>query len=145
MEATERGNSLSLADRLEIQDLITRYCWALDVRDGEAYAATFTPDGVFDGLTTHGQGHDELRALPLALHPDRIETQHWVTNIVLQGNGQTATSKCYIIAYRAESYYLGHYEDELVKLHGRWLFTRRLFRRWPVGLENDLNPPNAGS
>ncbi len=144
MVATPRADSpppepLSLADRLEIQDLIARYCWALDMRDGDAYAATFTPDGVFEGIGSRGRGHNELRALPLSLHPEAIETQHWVTNTVLQGDGQRATSKSYILILRAESYYLGHYADELAKVDGRWLFARRQFRRWPAGLEDAPN------
>jgi uncharacterized protein (TIGR02246 family) len=132
---------LSLADRLEIQELIARYCWALDTRDGDAYAATFIPDGVFQGVTTFARGHDQLRALPLALHPDRIETQHWVTNLVLEGDGQRVTARSYAIAYRADSYYLAHYLDELVKVDGRWQFARRQFWRWPDGLADPGRPP----
>lgn len=65
------SGSLSLADRLEIQELIARYCWALDTRDGDAYAATFIPDGVFQGIGSRGRGHDELQALPLSSTPRR--------------------------------------------------------------------------
>jgi uncharacterized protein (TIGR02246 family) len=109
--ANAPSSSLTLADRLEIQELIARYCWALDTRDGDAYAATFVPDGVFDGVATRARGHDELRALPRALHPDQIETQHWVSNLVLEGDAQRAIAKSYVIAYRSDSYYLAHYRD----------------------------------
>jgi hypothetical protein len=40
---------LSTADQLEILDLAARYSQATDHGDGEALAATFTEDGVFEG------------------------------------------------------------------------------------------------
>jgi hypothetical protein len=36
---------VSLEDRAEIEDLMARYAWALDVGDFEGYAATFCEDG----------------------------------------------------------------------------------------------------
>ena len=38
-------DKVSLEDRREIDDLMARYCWALDTGDFEGYAATFAPDG----------------------------------------------------------------------------------------------------
>ena len=40
--------SLTAADKVEITELIARYMHALDSRDGEALAASFTQDGVLD-------------------------------------------------------------------------------------------------
>ena len=34
-----------LEDRVEIEELMARYCWALDTGDFEGYAATFAEDG----------------------------------------------------------------------------------------------------
>ena len=36
---------VSLEDRALIEDLMARYCWALDTGDFEGYAATFAEDG----------------------------------------------------------------------------------------------------
>ena len=36
---------VSLEDRAEIEDLMARYCWALDTGDFEGYAACFAEDG----------------------------------------------------------------------------------------------------
>ena len=36
---------VSLEDRAEIEDLMARYCWALDTGDFEGYAACFAADG----------------------------------------------------------------------------------------------------
>lgn len=47
---TNEAGSLSLADRLEIQDLMGRQHWASDARNGEAAALTCTEDCIFDGF-----------------------------------------------------------------------------------------------
>lgn len=39
------GSKVSLEDRAEIEDLMSRYCWALDTGDFEGYATCFTEDG----------------------------------------------------------------------------------------------------
>src|SRR5678815_3706566 len=62
-KATERAApaaaaaSLSPLDRIQIQQLVRKYAWALDSGDnyGYAYADLFTPDGIFVG-TNQGPG-----------------------------------------------------------------------------------------
>ncbi len=39
------ANKVSLEDKRDVEDLMARYCWALDTGDFEAYAATFAEDG----------------------------------------------------------------------------------------------------
>lgn len=39
------AGKVSLEDRAEIEDLMARYCWALDTGDFEGYAACFAEDG----------------------------------------------------------------------------------------------------
>ncbi|MER8480339.1 nuclear transport factor 2 family protein [Mesorhizobium sp. M1163] len=43
-----------VSDRLEIEQLLARYCYAVDDRDWEAYRKTFTPDAVLDDTVTGG-------------------------------------------------------------------------------------------
>jgi SnoaL-like domain len=60
IDSTNRGNNdmtLSLreiSDRLEIEELLVRYCYAVDDRDWEAYRNVFTPDAVLDDTVTGG-------------------------------------------------------------------------------------------
>ena len=42
-----KSPTLSAQDMIEVQSLYARYNWALDRGDAEAWADTFTPDGVF--------------------------------------------------------------------------------------------------
>src|SRR4051794_28449812 len=54
--AQSGGKQLSAQDFVDIQQLYTKYNWALDSGDAEGYASTFTPDGVFN----NNVGHDAI-------------------------------------------------------------------------------------
>ena len=43
-----------ISDHLEIEDLLTRYCYAVDDRDWNAYRNVFTADAVIDDRVTGG-------------------------------------------------------------------------------------------
>jgi uncharacterized protein (TIGR02246 family) len=132
-------------DRSQVENLIARYLFALDWRDADAYAATFAENGVLDFAGGQLKGrkaiHDMIAGLtarekaaaakdPSSKPPPR--KRHFVTNIVFDVAGNTAKGKAYwtqvsnatsdgkpVIAE------YGHYEDELVKIQGQWLFAKR--------------------
>jgi uncharacterized protein (TIGR02246 family) len=54
--------TLSVADRLEILDVITRADQAASDRDAEAYVQLFTTDAVLDGAQGRHAGREALRA-----------------------------------------------------------------------------------
>jgi ketosteroid isomerase-like protein len=131
-------------DRAEIEDLMSRYLYAFDWQDAEAYAATFTEDGVLEFAGGTERGHEELKTVmrdmavrekakaDASFPPRRHRVRHYVTNLVLEVDGDTARSTSYWWEFnndaRAGRPYLGtygHYEDELVRVNGRWLFARR--------------------
>lgn len=132
------------ADRAQIEELEARYIFALDWQDAESYAATFTPDGVLDwaqGVVTgraaiaaevHGMraAFAKIEAGDAPLRPARL--RHFITNRVLNIDGDQARSVAYWFEFSndnrnrwpmASGY--GHYEDELRRVAGRWLFSRR--------------------
>ncbi|MBV8084296.1 MAG: nuclear transport factor 2 family protein [Chloroflexi bacterium] len=129
---------LTADDERQIRTLISRYCWAVDMADGDAYAATFAPDGIFERSSGRVvQGREQLRDIPGTLSGEPGARQHWVTNLVLEGDGERAAGKAYVMVFRLENGQLVHtlsgsYDDELVKLDGQWLFSRRRSRRWPL-------------
>ena len=43
-----------ISDRLEIEGVLVRYCYAVDDRDWDAYRKVFTPDAVIDDTVTGG-------------------------------------------------------------------------------------------
>ncbi len=131
-------------DRAEIEDLQSRYLFALNWQDPELYASTFAPDGVLvwaGGTVTGRQAiveemHEarevDARAAKGAepLRPAR--RRHFINNLVLRVEGDRATARAYWFEFnndiRDRRPYLGaygHYQDELQRIDGRWLFTRR--------------------
>lgn len=131
-------------DRALIEDLQARYMFALDFGDVDKYLATFTPDGVLDIGTGEIKGHDAIRkvigGMPKGQAASAKETpklrpatgRHNITNIVIKVEGDKALGRAYWFHYSNnnpqrtgtfDSY--GHYEDEMVKVNGKWLFSKR--------------------
>jgi len=131
-------------DRAEIQDLQARYMFALDWQDADAYAATFTEDGVLDWAGGVVHGRDAIRKevqgmrANFAKHeqadaPTRpARLRHFISNVVLEFDGDRALGRAYWFELNDDNRdrrpYVsgyGHYEDELRRVDGKWLFSRR--------------------
>jgi len=130
-------------DRALIEDLQARYMFALDNGDVDTYLSTFTKDGVLDIGDGPIKGHDAIRKV-IGGMPNRKEAEdapklyratgrHNITNIVIKVDGNKAVGRAYWFHYgnnnpkrtaTLDSY--GHYEDDMIKVDGKWLFTRRL-------------------
>ena len=139
-------NAVSYAeDRAMIEDLQARYLFALDFFDLDTYVSTFTEDGVLDIIAYQAKGRDEIRkrleesrsvfdpASEKEQGPYRATGRHNITNIVLKIDGNKAVGRAYWFHYgnnnperRAGVDSYGHYEDELVKVDGKWLFSKRV-------------------
>lgn len=156
-------------DRAKIEDLQARYLFALDFRDPEAYAATFTEDGVLDygaGKITGRNAIAEMVAgMRATAERQRAEDKsglrpaagrHNITNIVLDIDGAKAKGTAYWFHMgnanperRAQLNSFGHYEDELVKVGGEWLFSlRKIYNEqipeWVAGPQNPAVHPGPG-
>lgn len=58
-------SKVSVEDTISAFDVLARYCWYVDEGDGEAWAALWTPDGVFAGATPEPiRGHEALKKIP---------------------------------------------------------------------------------
>jgi hypothetical protein len=143
--ASAQGTSYA-EDRAQIEDLQARYLFALDFHDPQLYATTFTPDGILD----YGEGDVKGReaiikvisgmpgnrpAPPSAAGAPALRPaagRHQITNIVIKVEGDKA--------YGRSSWFhvgndnpqrsntiggFGHYEDEMVKVNGKWFFSKR--------------------
>lgn len=130
-------------DRAEIDDLLSRYLFALNWQDPALYASLFTEDGVlvWAGGTIEGRAAiaaemDNARladvqanAAALPLRPFR--RRHFISNFVLRVDGNRASVRAYWFEFNNDnperSAYLGaygHLEDELRREGGRWLIAR---------------------
>jgi 3-phenylpropionate/cinnamic acid dioxygenase small subunit len=119
-------------DRLAIQDVLHRYCHHLDRGQWDELAALFTEDCRLDLSQMLGcyDGHAGLRQFGELIGSVKLFMRHLVTNIVIDGDGEQARARAYVIAITgpqgsAPRQSTGLYEDELVKRGGRWLLHRR--------------------
>jgi ketosteroid isomerase-like protein len=120
---------LSVADRLDILDLVARYNHAIDSGDAAAWAATFTPDGVFETARGATTGTAALTEFAATFHSRMANARHWNTNHVVEGDGDQATHRCYLQLLRtgeqAGIISTGRYEDRLRRVDGAWRFAQR--------------------
>jgi hypothetical protein len=131
-------------DRALIEDLQARYLFAFDFGDPEGYAATFAPDGILDFGWGEIKGREAIAKF-IADGRKRTEEaraktppgerpsvgRHIISNIVVKLNGDKARGVAYWTHMTSGSNgrgtvdFFGHYEDEMVKVNGEWLFARR--------------------
>jgi hypothetical protein len=142
---TETNASSYAEDRAQIENLQARYLFALDSFDLDTYVSTFAEDGILDIVEYEVQGRDAIRKsleesrpvfVPSAENeqgPYRATSRHNITNIVIKVDGDKAVGRAYWFHYgnnnperKAEIDAYGHYEDEMVKVNGQWLFSKRV-------------------
>jgi len=132
-------------ERARIQDLQARSELALDSGDAGAYAALFVEDGELDGPADVAKGRAAIRNAVLDTQKrgaqptvqagttaSPAKTRHVITSVVLQIDGNRATSTEDWIAvsekdatHHAQMGAFGRYEDQFIKRNGKWLFSKR--------------------
>ncbi|MEO1133796.1 MAG: nuclear transport factor 2 family protein [Cyanobacteria bacterium J06639_1] len=133
---------LTADDRLAIQELNSRYFYAIDgltaLLPGDPdrhWAETFAPDGSFSIVDADGsilmdvQGTDALVEAYRSF-PDVATTRHWINDLLIETDGDDVKSGCYIIAMNiaanpAAIVRTGVYRDRLVKGSDGWKFQNR--------------------
>jgi len=81
-----------ISDRLEIEDLLTRYCYAIDDRDWNAYRNVFTADAVIDDTVTGGvrSGLEEHIVYMKQALSKIAMSQHAISTILVDVKGDDA-------------------------------------------------------
>src|SRR5271170_3142703 len=121
--------ALSAQDNIEIQQLYARYNIAIDSGDAEGWAATFTPDGVFNTFA----GHDALVGF-IKTWREKLggaTRKHWNNNLQITGNSKEASATVYLMlvdfSTKPPSILMSSsYTDSLVKTKDGWRFTKRM-------------------
>jgi uncharacterized protein (TIGR02246 family) len=140
VRAAPRKNRLSAEDRLDILELLARYAWAYDCGDAEAYADTFTEDGLFEG--TFGEqvvGRTAIRDYVQTLMAPRGAdmVQHHNDHVWIEGEGDRCTVYCYWMQVQQKAgektcsvRNIGYYVSECVKIDDIWYFKKRSIPLW---------------
>ncbi|MCP1470394.1 3-phenylpropionate/cinnamic acid dioxygenase small subunit [Sphingobium sp. OAS761] len=125
-----------ISDRLEIQDLLARYSYAIDEQDWDALDDVFVPDAVIDYSETGGAKGSvaQIKAwLPVAMK--RFPRyQHMVATTKLELDGDTARSRTCLfnpMVYQGDDgseqvFFIGlWYRDRLVRTTTGWRISER--------------------
>jgi hypothetical protein len=132
-----RRRVAELEDERAVTRTMVRYAESLDYGDGEAWADTFTPDGLFD-VRKRGEplfAHSGTEALiafankhtsaPAVYHKHFLS----VPSIVLDGDRATGRTYFTMLHERDSGpivLVFGRYLDELVRHEGTWRFSKRV-------------------
>ena len=124
-------------DKLAIQEVIDRYCDALNRDDWDAYEALFTPDAVWELSSPWGFKVEGARAIrdvisKLVAKGDFIvQTNHSTVVTLLGGDSASATTTIRETSRGKDARsatHLGIYCDELVRVADGWKFKHRFFQ-----------------
>lgn len=139
-------------DRLEILDLLARYCLTLDARDVDGWVECFTENGAFGAGQRRIIGHDNLRAYAevhtgIGARHITCSPIHDVAEDGLSAKGIASTLVTAATPRGFRVLMTGGYRDVLEKVDGRWLIAQRWveFQRLPGDPDRDipLHDPDA--
>lgn len=129
-------------DKAEIENLQARYLLAMDFMDADAYAEVFTEDGILDWAGGEIVGREAIRAFMASgnYNPARgaaeadwpAASRHFIMNQVIKVDGDKATAITYWFQANNNADrgtmtlgMFGNYVDQLERVNGEWLFSRR--------------------
>jgi SnoaL-like domain len=124
-----------ISDRIEIGEILTRYCYAVDDREWDVYRGLFTPDAVIDDRVTGGieSGIEEhIQYLSQALSKV-VLSQHALSTVRIDLNGNTAQVRahcsCPMVVEFGEAkkhmFFQGlWYRNSIVLTHEGWKISR---------------------
>lgn len=134
MSTTPSQQSGAHLEYLEAQQLLHRYCFAVDMGTVADVMALFAercdlivePGGVFGGRAAVTEWYRALTTKRMAV------LRHLTSNQVLSVSGDHATSKSYWDAHgdlNGEAMVAaGFYEDTMNRIDGHWRYTKKIIR-----------------
>lgn len=135
----ERNRLQEIFDRLEIEDVLVRYCTAIDSRKWDGLDSVFTQDAFIDYTSAGGvKGKlPEVRKWLSEVLNLFSMSQHVIGNFVIKVEGDRATSRCafynpmrFQTAEGEESsplcFFGGYYNDTLIRTDAGWRISQRI-------------------
>lgn len=150
--------TLSSLDYQEIYQAYSRFHLAVDLGDVEGYVMSFTENGWFEVLGLPGgapaagrtTGHAALRKMATRLTAGVAgNSRHFTspTSMVIEGDSAAASTRGYVFELRpglvpnVGVFLTGLFDDELVKIDDRWVFSSKTIRMDPqpeAGVPTDV-------
>lgn len=131
-----------LLDDRDVVRLCHRYAAALDDRDWDRLRTCFLPDAVavYDGIGECA-GYEAIEQLCRSALLPLSRTQHLIGNVVVDVDGDGATSSCYLQAQHVregtpggDTYVIaGRYTDRVVRTPDGWRLAHRRLETWWTG------------
>ena len=135
---------LTAEDRLEIQELYSRYAWGIDLADADMAMSTFTQDCWFDHLWQGKvQGHEAILKNLQSLWNDRQSwwygRQHIMNTFIMEEREQPGELdvRCFFQIIQFQTDYrtnfvfgIGTRIDHLTKKEGPWRFQSLKVNAW---------------
>jgi hypothetical protein len=124
-----------ISDRIEIEDVLTRYCYAVDDREWNVYRSLFTPAAVIDDRVTGGiqSGIEEhIQYLSGALSKV-VLSQHALSTVRIDLSGDSAQVRAHcscpmVVEFgEAKNYVFFQglwYRNSIVRTHEGWKISR---------------------
>ena len=133
----------TLSDRLEINDLLTRYATAVDTKDWDLFKTVFTDDAHIDYTSAGGEkgSRDDIAAWldkSVGMFP---MTQHLIANVAVDLDGDNATVRAMFFnpmgMPKGINFYVGgYYNHTLVRTADGWKSTQLIEENaWTEGEE----------
>jgi ketosteroid isomerase-like protein len=131
--ATEQ-RLLRLLDERDIHDVLTRYCRGVDRCDEALIASCYHEDAVDDHGTFKVYGKDAAGLIAGKVRPGPATAMHFMGNVRIEVEGDTAFAESYILAYRAFEREAKAYTrvralrfvDRFTRRHGQWRIAERV-------------------
>ncbi len=123
-----------IAVRLEIADVLYRYCRGVDRGDIALLKSVYHPDAHDNHGSFKGNGYDFADYLVPSMDRPPHVGQHHITNMLIERHGEQADVESYFIAYHpdidADNRPVivrvgGRYLDRFERRHGAWKIARR--------------------
>jgi hypothetical protein len=120
-----------ISDRLEIEDVLTRYCYAVDDRNWAAYREVFTADAVIDDTVTGGlrSGVEEHIVYMKNALSKVLISQHAISTVLVDLTGNEARVRAHCSCPmvldlgngKTHVFFQGlWYRDSLIRTPGGW-------------------------
>ncbi len=149
-QTAEATDARVLADKLAIQENLSRYVFGYDTRDYDLVRSVFLPDAAidYDSLPPFEHGFPDFLEMSRGILEQLASTQHFIGSVHVEVDGDTAHCTSYVQAtHVAEDGRMfvgaGRYDDDLVRTAEGWRIAARRFRRqWgrdEDGLGRSLN------